>query len=131
MNLVSYTNMQRYSHCNLHSQPRKFRRLATARKIKTLRLFGRLAPHVPLRRRIFSGELQGLSTEVCKVVTKHITDEGLRGFIQGTIELTGNEQDHMLNCQDCNDRFRTFLTSNEIQKDAKKGKERTRKKSIA
>ena len=64
-------------------------------------------------------------------MTEHITDERLCGFLRGTVELNGNEQDHMLNCQNCNDRFRTFLTSNEIQKDAKKGKERKRKKSIA
>ena len=64
-------------------------------------------------------------------MTEHITDERLCGFLQGTVELNGNEQDHMLNCQICNDRFRTILTSNDIQKDAKKGKERKRKKSIA
>src|SRR2546427_587262 len=47
-------------------------------------------------------------------MTKHIADERLSGFISGAVELTGNEQAHMLNCQSCNDRFRAFLTSNQI-----------------
>jgi hypothetical protein len=44
--------------------------------------------------------------------TEHITDERLRGYIDGTVELTDQEQEHMLRCSFCDDRFRFFLTSN-------------------
>jgi len=45
-------------------------------------------------------------------MTTHITDERLRGFIEGVVELTEREQEHIRDCQNCNDRFRYFLTSN-------------------
>ena len=64
-------------------------------------------------------------------MTKHIADERLSGFISGAVELTGNEQAHMLNCQSCNDRFRAFLTSNGDPKEAQREKEPKRKKSTA
>jgi len=46
-----------------------------------------------------------------KGLTQHITDERLRGFITGEVELNDEEQGHMLNCEHCNDRFRAILTS--------------------
>ncbi len=46
-----------------------------------------------------------------KVQTHHITDERLLGFIRGGVELIDEEQEHMRDCQNCNDRFRNFLTS--------------------
>ena len=47
-----------------------------------------------------------------QVKTDHITDERLRGYIDGTVELTDKEQEHMLHCSFCDDRFRLFLTTN-------------------
>jgi len=64
-------------------------------------------------------------------MTKHITDGRLRGFIGGAVELAGNEQEHMLNCQSCNDRFRIFLTSNGDPKEAKMEREPKRRKYSA
>lgn len=45
-------------------------------------------------------------------MTEHITDERLLGFLIGSVELTDNEQEHIRNCQNCDDRFRIYLTSN-------------------
>ena len=64
-------------------------------------------------------------------MTKHIADERLSGFISGAVELTGNEQAHMLNCQSCNDRFRIFLTSKCDPEEIKKEEEPKKKKSSA
>ncbi len=46
-----------------------------------------------------------------KVVSQHITDDRLVGFIKGGVELTDEEQHHMRDCENCNDRFRNLLTS--------------------
>jgi len=45
-------------------------------------------------------------------MTPHITDERLRGFIDGWTELTREEQEHIRNCRNCKDRLRIILTSN-------------------
>jgi hypothetical protein len=64
-------------------------------------------------------------------MTSHITDERLRGYIQGSVELARNEQEHMLNCESCNERFRTFLTSNADPQEAKTEGEPKRSKRSA
>jgi len=46
-------------------------------------------------------------------MTEHITDERLFEFIIGRLELTDGEEEHLRDCQNCNDRFRTFLTSDD------------------
>jgi len=46
-----------------------------------------------------------------RLMTEHITDERLFEFIIGRLELTDGEEEHLRDCQNCNDRFRTFLTS--------------------
>jgi len=51
-------------------------------------------------------------TIATKSMTQHITDERLVGFIKGDVELTDEEQKHMRDCENCNDRFRNLLTSN-------------------
>jgi len=43
-------------------------------------------------------------------MTDHITDERLFEFILGRLELTDGEEEHIRDCQECNDRFRMFLT---------------------
>jgi len=49
-------------------------------------------------------------------MTEHVTDERLIQFIIGRLELTDGEEEHIRNCQNCNDRFRTFLTSGDNAK---------------
>ncbi len=50
------------------------------------------------------------------IMTEHITDERLIEFIIGPLELTDGEQEHIRDCQNCNDRFRMFLTSDDNAK---------------
>jgi hypothetical protein len=49
-------------------------------------------------------------------MTDHITDERLLEFIVGWIELTDGEEEHIRDCREGNDRFRMFLTSEDITK---------------
>lgn len=46
-----------------------------------------------------------------KGMTQHLTDDTLVGFIGGVVDLTDEEQNHMSDCEVCNDRFRSLLIS--------------------
>ena len=53
----------------------------------------------------------GKRTQVKEHPKRHITDARILGYVEGVVELTDVEQDHIRDCPHCNDRFRMFLTS--------------------